>query len=260
MFRFASGIGIAVATSLVLGIGVAPAAASPIEPSDTGLVVVDGIVDPELQSVATFKAEVTEPGEQGLTKVELEDPAGVSGTAVVALEDDRFDPIAVEAEIDGQVVREEFVVEEFLPVGDEDFVARLRATSSGEILHIDTTAVQQQAIPVMIVLGALARLGLKYAIRWYGKTQVKKSVKSYLLNNISADKWKHIMEPKHLWSAVGARSREEVAELMARAMAEGSHTTYKKSAMKAVWKYKGRTIEVTYAKNSGHVSNGWVVP
>jgi hypothetical protein len=260
VFKFARGIGIAVATSLVLGLGAAPAAASPVEPADTGLIAVDGIVDPELKSVATFKAEVTEPGEPGLTKLEVEDPDGVLGTAVVVLKDDRFEPITVEAEIDGQTVREEFVVEEFLAIGDEDLVARLRATGSGEVLHVDTTAVHQQAIPVLIILGALARLGLKYAIRWYGKTQVKKAVKSYLLNNISAAKWKHIMDPKHLWSTVGGRSREQVAELMARAMAEGSHTAYKKSAMKAVWRYKGRTIEVTYAKNTGHVSNGWVVP
>lgn len=44
---------------------------------------------------------------------------------------------------------------------------------------------------------------------------------------------------------------------MARAMAQGSHSKYKGSAMQAVWKYKGRTIVVTYAKG-GQISNGWV--
>ena len=59
----------------------------------------------------------------------------------------------------------------------------------------------------------------------------------------------------------GARSRDQIAELMARAMAEGSHSSYKDSpdGMKAVWRYAGRTIEVTYAKVGGKVSDGWVV-
>ena len=141
------------------------------------------------------------------------------------------------------------------------FSARLRATSSGETLQIDTTVVQQQALPVLLILGALARLGIKYAIGWYGKTQVKKAVKSYLLNNISASKLAHIMAPKHNWSAVGARSREQVAELMGRAMAESKHIPYgtSGSSMMARWQHAGRTIEVTYAKNGGKVSNGWVV-
>ncbi|WP_430791613.1 SAR2788 family putative toxin [Actinoplanes sp. G11-F43] len=254
MFRFATGVGITVATSLVLGLGGVPAMASPVAPPVDDLVVVTGIVDPELADVATFKADAD------VTAVEVEDPDGVSGTAVVALQDDGFEPVVVEAEIDGVTVHEEFAVEDFLPIGEDDFVARLRATSTGEVLRIDTTAVEQQAIPVMIVLGALARLGLKYALRWYGKTQVKKAVKSYLLNKVSADKWRHIMEPKHLWNTVGGKSKEQIADLMARAMSEGVHGTYKKTGMSAVWKYKGRIIEVTYAKNTGHVSNGWVRP
>lgn len=256
-------VGLAVAASLVLGLGSVPAAANPAVPAPVvatvdpaaGLPVVEEIVDPELEDVAIFYAE---PGEASVTAVE--DPDGVVGTAEVELDSTGFAPIAVTAEIDGEAVSEEFVVEDFLPVGDDDFVAQLRVASTGEIVRIDTTAVEQQAVPVLIILGALARLGLKHAIRWYGKTQVKKAVKSYLLNNLNAQKWGHIMAPKHNWTAVNARSREQVAELMARAMSEGSHSAYKNSgtAMVATWRYAGRIIDVTYSKASGHVSNGWV--
>ena len=45
---------------------------------------------------------------------------------------------------------------------------------------------------------------------------------------------------------------------MARAMAEGSHSSYGSGARQAVWRYKGKTIVVTYAKNGGKISNGWV--
>jgi hypothetical protein len=255
VFRFSSGIGIAIVTSLVFGVGATPASASQIEPDNPHLVVVNGIVDPEMEPVATFKAG------QGATLTQIEDPAGVSGSALVTLGADRFEPIVVNAEVDGQSVTEEFDVEDFVALGEDDFIALLRATSSGETLQIDTTVVQQQALPVLLILGALARLGIKYAIRWYGKNQVKKAVKSYLLNNISASKWAHIMAPKHNWSAVGARSREQVAELIGRAMAEGKHIPYgtSGSSMMARWQHAGRTIEVTYAKNGGKVSNGWVV-
>ncbi len=116
----------------------------------------------------------------------------------------------------------------------------------------------QDAFPVLLILGLVARLGIKWVIKWYGKTQIKKAAKSYLLNSVSRSKWAHIMQPKHKWRSVGAKSKEQVAELMARAMAEGSHSSYGSGARQAVWRYKGKTIVVTYAKNGGKISNGWV--
>lgn len=95
-------------------------------------------------------------------------------------------------------------------------------------------------------------------IKWYGKTQIKKAAKSYLLNKVSRNKWGHILDPKHKWSRVNVKSKEQVAELMSRAMAEGSHSKYKGAAMQAVWNYKGKVIVVTYSKQGGQISNGWV--
>lgn len=109
-----------------------------------------------------------------------------------------------------------------------------------------------------MILGLLARLGIRHVIRWYGKAQLKKASKSYLLNNVGAHKWRHIMDPKHKWGSLGAKSKEQVAELMSRAMAEGRHGVYQKSGRMATWNHRGKTIVVTYAKDSGRISNGWV--
>lgn len=49
-----------------------------------------------------------------------------------------------------------------------------------------------------------------------------------------------------------------MADLMGRAVAEGNHYSNGAYSMTAVWVYNGRTIVVTYAKNGGKVSNGWV--
>ena len=111
---------------------------------------------------------------------------------------------------------------------------------------------------MLLVLGLLARMGIRWLIRWYGKAAIKKAAKSYLLNNINAHKWSHIIRPDHLWGRVGARSREQVAELMARAMAEGQHSPRKGSDRQAVWQYRGETVVVTYERNSGRISDGWV--
>lgn len=165
--------------------------------------------------------------------------------------------IQVDGVVDGEALVEALLVEDFALVGESDFTATLRRASTGEALRVDSSVVQAQALPVLYVLGVLARFGIKHVITWIGRTQLKSAVKSYLLNSVSAAKWAHIMAPKHNWHLLGARSREQVADLMGRAMAEGSHSAYG-SAMKSVWRYGGRTITVTYDKASGKVSNGWV--
>lgn len=92
------------------------------------------------------------------------------------------------------------------------------------------------------------RRRLREALRWHGKTQVKKAAKSLLLNQVRADKWRHIMDLKHKQGVVGAKSRDQVAELMSRAMAEGRHADYGNSDRIATWNYQGKTIQVTYSK------------
>jgi hypothetical protein len=182
----------------------------------------------------------------------------VSATIVLGLVDGRFSAVDMTARVGGTTLRDTYLVDGFTLVGDRDFRADLRSSRGGVPLQVDTTRVEQQAVPALVVLAALARFGIGHVIRWYGKTQVKKAAKSYLLNNISASRWTRIMAPKHKWDSVGAHSKEQVAELMSRAMAEGRHSAHGSSARMTTWNYQGRTIEVTYAKNGGQISNGWV--
>lgn len=192
------------------------------------------------------------------------DPAGIDAEVVVGFDAPtgpgtslELATIRIDAVVDGAQLVETLLVDDFALVGESDFTADLRRASTGERLRVDSSVVQAQALPVLYVLGILARLGIRHVITWIGRTQLKSAVKSYLLNSVSAAKWAHIMAPKHNWHLLGARSREQVADLMGRAMAEGSHSAYG-SAMKSVWRYGGRTITVTYDKATGKVSNGWV--
>lgn len=60
----------------------------------------------------------------------------------------------------------------------------------------------------------MARVGIKAAVKQYTKTQIKKAAKSYLLKNLNRNGWKHIMQAKHNWYLVGAKSREQIAEII----------------------------------------------
>ena len=66
------------------------------------------------------------------------------------------------------------------------------------------------------------------------------------------------MAPKHCWSEVGAKSKEQIADLLGRAMAEGHHSDRGSQARKAECSYQGRTITATYNKNGGQISDSWV--
>lgn len=194
----------------------------------------------------------------GRVRLDVADGRGTTGTVVLGMEGGQFTAIDVAAVVDGVTTRDTFAVEEFVPTGGEDFRAELRSERAGRTVEVDTTAVTQQAFPVLLILGLLARMGIRWLIRWYGRTAIKKATKSYLLNNINAHRWGHILDPKHLWHRVGARSRNQVAELMGRAMSEGQHSVRRGSDMQAIWQYRGETIVVTYARASGRISNGWV--
>lgn len=159
----------------------------------------------------------------------------------------------------GKQVKDKLNITSFSLLDDRgNFVATAVSRKTGETIRLNTTEATAQALPALIVLGILARAGISLALRQFTKTQVKKAAKSYLLNQVSANKWAHILAPKHKWGTVGARNKEQVAELMARAMAEGRHVANGAGSKKAVWTYQGKTIEVTYSSATGHISNGWV--
>lgn len=131
----------------------------------------------------------------GRLRVDVADGSGATGTVVLGLENGRFTEVAVEAMVHGQRSREVFSVDKFLLTGGENFQAELRAKSTTKVVKVDSQSATQQAFPVLLILGLLARLGIRWVIRWYGKTQIKKAAKSYLLNNVNANGWSHIMNP-----------------------------------------------------------------
>lgn len=185
---------------------------------------------------------------------------GPGHEAVVTVSQNRAGSFSVHVAgmVNGEAIDSTLDVEHFTLLNStgEEFAADLRDVNTGQELTVDSTQATVQAVPAIVVLALLARVGLKWALKKFTRTQVKKAAKSYLLNQVSAQKWTHIMAPKHKWGEVGAKSKEQVAELMARAMSQGSHSNYG-AAKIASWQYNGRTIQVTYS-NGGQISNGWV--
>lgn len=160
---------------------------------------------------------------------------------------------------EGEKISEVYDVDNFAVTGEssDNFIAALTGRTTGQSVLVNSEIATTQAIPALIVLGILARIGLRAAVNQFGKAQVKKAAKSYLLRQ-NANKWGHIMAPKHCWSKVGAKSKEQIADLLGRAMAEGHHSDHGSQARKAEWSYQGRTITATYNKNGGQISDGWV--
>lgn len=220
--------------------------------ADVGLRSLSDEQDPDLN------IEVSETG--GAVNVEVESE-GVESTVEVSYNEDApldelVEAVTIDAVVDGEIVRAELIVQEFTYLGDDNFAVTVQDRGTGEIIHISSAEVSAQAFPVLWVLGLLARVGIKALIKHIGKTQIKKAAKSYLLNGKGVN-WTKILAPKHRWSSVGAKSKEQVADLMARAMAEGNHVV-DGGAVNVMWKYKGETIVVTYGKSSGKIGNGWV--
>ncbi|TDP93423.1 putative RNase toxin 35 of polymorphic toxin system [Leucobacter luti] len=109
------------------------------------------------------------------------------------------------------------------------------------------------------ILIKLLQRGWKYISQPAQKIGVQSGTKRFLLKQ-NAAKWSHIMAPKHKWSAVGARTKTQVANVMAKTMSAGRHTLYKGNPRVgiATMKYKGRSISVTYDIKTKRVGNGWV--
>lgn len=230
-------LAVVLCTSLTMGVGIS--AATAVNPP---------ALAPEAQSSP----------DQLTTEVDVE---GFTGKVTATLEEDGRLTLRTHPNPGSELGPEILDVTSFLITGqgEDDFDATVRSRTTGSSLSLGSVpeVVTTRAVPVLIVLGLVARVGLKWALKKFTKAQIKKAAKSYLLNNVDKNKWAHIMAPKHKWSSVGAKSREQVAELMARAMAEGKHGKYGKNGKSAVWNYNGKTIEVTYS-NGGHISNGWV--
>lgn len=193
-----------------------------------------------------------------MSTIHLNDGRGTEGHVVVMLAQSGRLTVDVDGQHRGQRVSDRLTVTSLtLMDGHGSYVAEAISHRTGQTLHLNPTEAMPQAVPALVVLGILARAGVTLALRQFTKTQVKKAAKSYLLSQ-KANKWSHIMASKHKWGTVGAKSREQVAELMSRAMIEGRHAIHDANTKRAVWNYQGKTIEVTYNRTTGQISNGWV--
>ena len=263
---------VAAATALAVGltsVNIVPVVADEM-PMQTGEVATAQPADTEVEEAgdvaltdaADADIVVKREGDTVTTTVEAEEVE--SSIDVSTSEDGPLDEliqsVRVEAVVDGEEVTGELNVDDFTYMGDGAFAATLTDRDTGELIEISSADVNAQAFPALYVLGLLARIGIKAAIKHIGKTQIKKAAKSYVLKQ-SKKKWGHIMALKHKWNKVDAKSKEQVAEIMGKAMAHGKHSRYK-SDMQAVYKhkYKGKTytVVVTYAKKGGYISNGWI--
>ncbi|MGM0751739.1 MAG: SAR2788 family putative toxin [Bacillota bacterium] len=78
----------------------------------------------------------------------------------------------------------------FHEVDDEILIATLIDTETGEEYEINSTTLQASVIP--IIVGVVLRLGIKYAIKKFGKTAVKNALKQSLKKKWSADDLKSL--------------------------------------------------------------------
>lgn len=157
------------------------ASESVLEPSSAASLADNGLYSntPVIDTSENNFSEV-----EKLTTVRLEQ---VKGEAEVALHKDGKLSIKTRAVIDGKPIDDSFVVTDIKFTGQEsgDFIAVLRSEDTGRLVNISTEVAQPQAFPVLVILGAIARVGINFAIKQYSKAQIKKAAKSYLLNNLN---------------------------------------------------------------------------
>ena len=75
---------------------------------------------------------------------------------------------------DGEVFSKSFDIA-VTEVDGEDFTAVLIDTETGEIYEVNTTEVSASWYPLVVIAISVARYGIQYAIKKYGKSAVTKA-------------------------------------------------------------------------------------
>jgi hypothetical protein len=230
--RIASSLGIVIAASVVIA-GTTGLAAPPPSPESPAVDITTEIV-----------GESTE-----IVTIDVPAELGVESTTEIQVVDDTPEKIAVTAVDErGEEISDSFIIESFELVTAEAFVAVLRSEVTGDSTVIDTTRVQQQVVPAILVAVIV------HGVRIFAVAVAKEAAKRFVLG-LSAQRWAHIMAPKHNWSRL-AKTKEEIADLMADAVANGTRSTAK-DHIDFTWVHRGQTIVVRTSRN-GEISNGWI--
>ncbi|MFJ7838855.1 SAR2788 family putative toxin [Lysinibacillus sphaericus] len=168
-------------------------------------------------------------------------------------------------EEDGEKISHEYEVIVHTNEGQE-FSATFVDQSDGEIYDIDTLEAQSSALPVVII-AAVARYGISYAIKKFGKKAVTNAIRSKSFDKVlpsvarlGSNKRKHILDPKHDWDKVTKNNWDDVAKVMSHVMRYGKEEPYKKDGSQKILNMNGHTVTVTFVRKNGkiHISNGWV--
>ena len=138
-------------------------------------------------------------------------------------------------------------------VEDDIFKAELVDTETGEIYVIDTTEVSASAVPLVIIAIHVARFGVQYAIKKYGKSVVTNATKKYgskattkALNNLKfANKSRltdHFGRHKKEFGNISQNTYLKRAQSLAGTT--GKHVLSKKKSNGDIYKYNTKTNEL----------------
>lgn len=228
-------------------------------------VIEDNIIESETLDNG-LEVEVTE-NTQNEVVLQTEHTVGETEVDVNIEMDKETEDINVSGEVideNGESIYQNYDVIVHDVEGDK-FIATFIDTESGDMVEVDTTQMTASALPIIIV-AAVARYGISYAIKKYGKKAAQNAVKSKsygkVLTSVSrldANKRKHILAGKHNWGKVTGNNWSDVSKVMSHVMREGKESAYKKVRKKTL-KMSGKTVTVTFTRKNGkvYISNGWV--
>jgi hypothetical protein len=149
---------------------------------------------------------------------------------------------------------------------NEEYEATFIDKDTGETIEYNSIKAQSSAWP-LVIIAVVARYGIKYAAKNYGKKATTNAIKAKSFGkvlpsiaNLGANKRRHILSSKHNWNKVTTNNWNSVSKVMSHVMRHGKQSKYKKNAYKKTLNMSGRTVVVTYTRKNGkiYVSNGWV--
>lgn len=157
--------------------------------------------------------------------------------------------IKVETENEkGKIIKQDLDVV-LKEVNGEDFIATLTDIETGEQYYVNTAEVQASWYPLIIIAIHVARYGIKYALKKYGKSAVTKATNKYGKKATTKDLTKlkftkgeleqHYKKHKHEYGNI--TQSEYLKKAQALAGATGKHILTKKRSNGDILKYNTKT-------------------